>query len=285
MLIDLNLFFIFYHKVMEIDIEKLRNLFNIKNKVAIVTGAASGIGKGIACAFALNGGKVMATDINKKGLIETVDIIRKNGHDASMFVADITNVDDVKNLYIKTVEIYGNIDVLYIVPGINFRKTVDKYSYEEFEKVINVNLKGPFILLKEIGTKMANNKNGGSIVIMSSIRSVVVEPGQSVYAATKAAIVQLARAFASEVGKYSVRVNAIAPSYIDTPLVNQVKSNPEWYRAIAEKTIFKRWGTIYDVIGVAIFLATEASRFITGSVIFVDGGWTAIDGRFDPPLE
>jgi len=138
--------------------------------------------------------------------------------------------------------------------------------------------------LKEIGTKLGNNGNGGSIILLSSIRSLTVEPGQGVYAATKAGILQLAKTLAAEMGKFNVRVNAIGPGVIETPLTQQIKNDEEWYRAYAEKSALKRWGTVKEVAGPAIFLATDAASFITGTIIYVDGGWTAIDGRYDPKI-
>lgn len=264
--------------------DELKNLFNLKGKVAVVTGAAQGIGQGIAYTFSANGGKVMCIDIKEKELFQTVDEINKNGGIAEGMVADITSIEQVQELYNKTIEKFGGIDALYIVPSINFRKKIENYTYEEFDKVINLNLKGTFILLKEIGTKMGKNGKGGSVVLLSSIRSIVVEPGQGVYAATKAGIVQLAKTLAAEMGQYNVRVNAIGPGVVDTPLTQQIKNDPNWYRAYADKSVFKRWGTVKEIAGPAVFLATDAASFITGTIIFVDGGWTGVDGRYEPKV-
>jgi NAD(P)-dependent dehydrogenase (short-subunit alcohol dehydrogenase family) len=123
----------------------------------------------------------------------------------------------------------------------------------------------------------------GSIILFSSIRSQVVEPGQSAYAATKAGIVQLARTAAAEFGPHGVRVNAIAPGVIETPLTAPIKANKAWYDAYAAKSVFNRWGRPEEIVGAAVFLASDAASFVTGSVLFVDGGWTAADGRFSPP--
>lgn len=264
--------------------DKMKGIFNLSNKVGIVTGAAQGIGQGIAYAFSANGGKVMCADIKEKELKNTVEEIKRQGGIAEGIVTDITDVDQVKKLYAKTIETFGKIDALYVVPGINYRKKIENYSYDEFDKVVNLNLKGAFILLKEIGTKLGNNGNGGSIILLSSIRSLTVEPGQGVYAATKAGILQLAKTLAAEMGKFNVRVNAIGPGVIETPLTQQIKNDEEWYRAYAEKSALKRWGTVKEVAGPAIFLATDAASFITGTIIYVDGGWTAIDGRYDPKI-
>jgi len=263
---------------------QMKDLFNIKGKVAVVVGAGSGIGQGIAFAFAAHGGKVVAADINKETLDKTVNQIKSEGGECIGVVADSTKVEDVRKLAEEAIKTYGKIDALYAVPGINVRKMIASYTYDEFDRVVNVNLKGTFILLKEIGKEIAKNPDGGSIVVISSIRHLVVEPGQSVYAATKAGIVQLARTLAAELGKYNVRVNAIAPGVVDTPLTQQIKNDPSWYEAYKNKSVFKRWADVKEIAGPAIFLATPAASYITASVIYVDGGWTGVDGRYEPKV-
>jgi NAD(P)-dependent dehydrogenase (short-subunit alcohol dehydrogenase family) len=123
----------------------------------------------------------------------------------------------------------------------------------------------------------------GSIVLFSSIRSLSVEPGQSVYAITKAGIVQLARGAACEFGPFGVRVNAIGPGVIDTPLTSPIRNNPEWCNAYSAKSVFNRWGTAEEMVGPTLFLASDAASFVTGTILYADGGWLAQDGRFTPP--
>jgi NAD(P)-dependent dehydrogenase (short-subunit alcohol dehydrogenase family) len=146
-----------------------------------------------------------------------------------------------------------------------------------------VNLKGTFNVLRAAGRLMAEQKSG-SIIAFSSIRSLTVEPGQGVYAATKSGIVQLVRALAAELGPQGVRVNAVAPGVVETPLTNPIKSRPDWYNAYAEKNVLRRWAAAEEMIGPVVFLASDAASYVTGTVLFADGGWTAADGRFEPPL-
>ena len=124
----------------------------------------------------------------------------------------------------------------------------------------------------------------GSIIVISSIRSQVVEPGQGVYAATKAGVVQMAKTLAAEVGPQGVRVNALAPGVVETPLTAQIKADPDWYRAYAEKSALGRWARPEEMAGAIVYLASDAASFVTGSLLVVDGGWLAVDGRFTPPL-
>jgi NAD(P)-dependent dehydrogenase (short-subunit alcohol dehydrogenase family) len=124
----------------------------------------------------------------------------------------------------------------------------------------------------------------GSLVFFSSIRSQVVEPGQGVYAATKAGTLQMIRALAAELGPKGVRANAVAPGVVETPLTAQIKNQPEWYRAYAEKGALGRWAQPSEMVGAVVYLASDAASFVTGSILYVDGGWTAVDGRFTPPL-
>ena len=123
----------------------------------------------------------------------------------------------------------------------------------------------------------------GSIVLVSSIRSQVVEPGQSVRAATKAGIVQLVRTAAAEFGPAGVRVNALAPGIVESPLTAPIKSQPAWYDAYAAKSVLGRWATPDEMVGPTIFLVSDAASYVTGTVLFADAGWTAADGRFQPP--
>jgi NAD(P)-dependent dehydrogenase (short-subunit alcohol dehydrogenase family) len=124
----------------------------------------------------------------------------------------------------------------------------------------------------------------GSIITFASIRAVVVEPGQSVYAATKAGTLQMCRALAAELGPRNVRVNAIGPGVVETPLTAPIKSKPDWYNAYASKNALGRWAQPSEMAGAVVFLASEASSYVTGTLLLVDGGWTAVDGRFSPPV-
>ncbi len=263
--------------------QNFKSLFRLDGKVALIAGAASGIGRAAAHGLAQAGAIAICADLNEPGADETAREIRSESGQAEGIVVDITNEASVAKVADLAREKYQRLDVLLSTPAVNVRKPLLNYGAEEFERVISVNLRGNFLIAQAAARIMAANKSG-SIILLSSIRSLVVEPGQGVYAATKAGLVQLARTLAAELGSVGVRVNCIAPGVVDTPLTQPIKSKPDWYAAYANKSALGRWASADEMVGPVIFLASEAASYVTGTVLFVDGGWTAIDGRFQPPL-
>jgi NAD(P)-dependent dehydrogenase (short-subunit alcohol dehydrogenase family) len=224
---------------------------------------------------------VIVADMNLENANVVKSEIEARGGKASVVSANISDANAIKELFANL----ERVDVLVCTPAINVRKRVLDYSDEELDRVVDLNLKGNFRLLREGGRKMvAQTPSGGSIIVFSSIRSLVVEPGQAVYAATKAGVLQIVKTMAVELAEYSIRINAIGPGVVNTPLTAQIKNNPEWYNAYSNKTALGRWAEADEMAGPVIYLASRASSYVTGTIHFVDGGWTAIDGRFTPPL-
>jgi NAD(P)-dependent dehydrogenase (short-subunit alcohol dehydrogenase family) len=256
-----------------------QKLFDLSGKTALVVGAASGIGRASALGLADFGAHVVVADLNLEGANGVVAEIQARGgkaHAASANLGDAANIAAL----LESIE---KLDVLVCTPSINVRKRLLDYTEDEFDRVVNLNLKGNFRLLQGGGRKMAA-EGGGSIVVFSSIRSQVVEPGQGVYAATKAGVLQLVRTLAVELAPFGVRANAIGPGVVNTPLTAPIKANPDWYSAYSNRSALGRWAEPEEMIGPVVYLASDASSFVTGTIHFVDGGWTAIDGRFTPPL-
>ena len=258
-------------------------LFRLDGKVAVVIGAGSGIGQASARALAAHGATVVAADLRPDAARTTAAMIAEAGGRSEAQAVDVVQEADVRRLLDEVLARHGTLDVAVTTPAINVRKPVLAYTADEMDRVLAVNFKGTFYVLREAGRHMAE-RAGGSIIAFASIRAQIVEPGQSVYAATKAGVVLLCRTLAAELGPRGVRVNAIAPGVVDTPLTRQIKNDPAWYRAYAARSAFDRWASPDEIAGPVVFLASDAASYVTGALLFVDGGWTAIDGRFTPPL-
>jgi NAD(P)-dependent dehydrogenase (short-subunit alcohol dehydrogenase family) len=250
-------------------------LFQFSGDRVLVIGAGSGIGREAALALGAHGATVICADRDSTTAAETAAMI---GGSATATQLDVLNLDAVR----AAADEFSDISALVFTAAMNVRKRIADYTMEEFDRVVNLNLRSSFVLIQAFAPKMAAN-GGGSIIGFASIRAYVVEPGQGVYAATKAALVQLARTAAAEFGPDGVRVNVIAPGVVETPLTAQIKNNPEWYNAYAQKGALGRWSKPEELAGAVVYLASNASSYVTGSVLMVDGGWTAVDGRFDPP--
>jgi NAD(P)-dependent dehydrogenase (short-subunit alcohol dehydrogenase family) len=259
------------------------NLFDLSGKVAVVAGGASGIGEAVTIGCAQHGAQTVCLDL-------TADAARAVAARASQAggaaceagLLDIRDPAAVDRAFTSVQARFGSLDIVICTPSINVRKPILQYSSDELERVLDLNIKGNFHVLQAAGRIMTAQRRG-SIVLFSSIRSQVVEPGQAVYAATKAGILQMARTAAAEFGPYGVRVNAVGPGVIETPLTAPIKNDEGWYKAYAAKSVFNRWGRADEMVGPTIFLASDAASYVTGTLLIADGGWTAADGRFVPP--
>lgn len=250
------------------------DLFRLDGRRAVVVGAGSGIGRESALALAAHGADVICADRD----LEAAEATASLGNALTAYRLDVLDGDAVA----RAAQELGEVDVLVFTAATNVRKRLLDYSADEFDTVVSLNLRAAFDLVRAFGAGMAA-RGRGSIIGFSSIRAVAVEPGQGVYAATKAGLVQLLRTAAAELGPSGVRLNAVAPGIVDTPLTAQIRAVPEWADAYASKSALGRWSRPDELAGAVVYLASDASSFVTGSQLFVDGGWTAIDGRYTPP--
>ncbi|MFD7160944.1 SDR family NAD(P)-dependent oxidoreductase [Kribbella sp. NPDC059898] len=255
-------------------------LFRLDGKHAVVIGAGSGIGRASALALAAHGARVTCADRDLPAAQETA-AHRTSSSGGGGMTAYVLDVLDDAGVEQAAVEL-DPVDVLVFTAATNVRKRILDYTSDEFDRVVSLNLRASFQLIRAFGRGMAE-RGSGSIIGFSSIRGTTVEPGQSVYAATKAGLVQLLRTAAAELGPSGVRANAIAPGVVETPLTAQIKANQAWYDAYAQKGALGRWAQPHELAGAVVYLASDAASFVTGSVLAVDGGWTAVDGRFEPP--
>ena len=260
----------------------MRNLIDLTGKTAAIIGAGSGIGEAVALGCAAHGARVVCLDLNDEAAKAVAAKARSAGGAADAARLDVTDSGAVERAFADVRARHGTLDIVICTPAINVRKPILKYTDEEFSRVLAVNMKGSFGVLRAAGRIMTEQKKG-SIILFSSIRSQVVEPGQAVYAATKAGVLQMVKTAAAEFGPFGVRVNAIGPGVVETPLTAPIKANPDWDRAYAAKTVFNRWAQPEEMIGPTVFLASDAASYVTGTILFADGGWLAADGRFTPP--
>src|SRR5438128_740452 len=252
-------------------LERYRRMFDLNGKAALVLGAASGIGKASAEALAALGTAVICADINE-AVEATAAAIRGTAHRV-----DAGKSEDIKALAAAIKAEHARLDIALTTPATHVRKLLCDYTDEEYDRVANLNLRGTFYFLREFGKLMAS-QGGGSLIASSSVRASTLEPGLAIYGATKAGIIQMVRGLASELGPHGVRVNAIVPSIVETPLVAPLKARPHIFQALAAHTVFNRWSQPSEVAAAVVFLASDAASYVTGSALLVDGGWTAIDG-------
>ena len=253
-------------------------LFDLTGKTAAVIGGGSGIGEAIAIGAAAQGATVVILDANAAAA-QAVAARIPGAKSAALDIRDVSAVNAAFDIIVGE---HQRLDIVICTPSINVRKPILQYTGEEFDRVVEVNLKGSFHVLQAAGRVMTAQRSG-SIVIFSSIRAQVVEPGQSVYAMTKSGILQLVRAGATEFGPFGVRVNAIGPGVVETPLTKPIRDNAAWRDAYASKSVLNRWARADEMVGPTLFLASDAASYVTGTILFADGGWTAADGRFTPP--
>jgi len=246
------------------------SLYSLSDEVAIVTGAASGLGRAIAYGLAECGASVVVADIDSDGADDVADLI---GDSAVSKRVDVTKPESVESLREFTLDRYGDYSIVFNIPGTNVRKSVFELSLEDWNRVLEVNLTGMFVCAKVLGRHLVDREDG-SVINMASGRASNTGPEQSAYSASKAGVVQLTKVLAAEWAP-DVRVNAMSPGYTKTRLVREAMEDEEWYEEMRKQHLLGRFAEPREIVGGAVFLASEASTYATGSVLTIDGGWSA----------
>ncbi|MHB8773405.1 MAG: SDR family NAD(P)-dependent oxidoreductase [Syntrophales bacterium] len=250
---------------------------DLQGKVAVVTGAGRGLGKWIALALADAGADVLVAALHTETAERTCAEIREMGRRSTALAADVSDVKAVEAMMAAAEATLGGLDILVNNAGVNVHKTALDVTPEDFARVVDVNEKGVFFCSQAAAKRMIP-RGGGKIINIASSVAFLVRAGipNSVYAMTKAGIVMLTKALAEEWARFNINVNAVAPGYFSTPLVADRIKDEEMYNTIVSSTPLGRVGKPEDIMGVAVFLASAASAYITGQTICIDGGRTVL---------
>ena len=251
----------------------LTNLFSLEGKVAVVTGAARGNGAAISEALSNAGAEVVMTDILKHELTSVAESIKANGGKVDTYVCDLSKDDELNGLIEHINNYQGNIDILVNNAGVTYGHHAIGYPDEYWDKTYEINLKVPYKLSKSVIELM--KKSGGSIINITSLGAEQGFPENIAYVAFKGALKQFSKALAYDVAKYNIRVNNIGPGYIKTDMTHKSWNDPVMNKSRKERTMLGRWGLPEDLSGAIIFLASNASSYVTAQDIYIDGGWVA----------
>jgi gluconate 5-dehydrogenase len=253
---------------------KKRSVFSLDDKVALVTGGSKGIGFGMAQALGSYGATVI---ISSRGIVEGTEALKQLENEnvkAAYYQCDVTKKEEVESLINYITNTFGSLDILINNAGMNIRKRLVDIEEQDWEQVLEVNLKGIF-LVGQCAAKQMIKQRYGKIVNISSILGSVGMANQTSYAASKGGINQLTKVWAEELAPYNITVNSLGPGYIKTPMTSEWLSDPDRLAFIKNSTMLGRIGEIDDLIGPVVFLASDSSAYVTGQIIHVDGGWTA----------
>lgn len=243
----------------------------LQDKVAIVTGGAQGNGKAIALGYAREGAKVVVVDVKLPGAEETAQQIVAEGGHAIAVQIDVSKRDQVQQMIDRTIGEYGKLDVLMNNAGIVHAYRLLEYPEEEWDRIISVNLKSVFLCSQAAARQMT--EHGGSIINITSLAAEVATPGNAGYAASKAGIKLMTKAMAIDLGRYKVRVNCIGPGHMVTQMTEVFRASETISARLLQRIPLGRWGQPEELAGAAIFLASDEASFITGTTIYVDGGF------------
>ncbi len=251
--------------------------YDLQGKVAVVTGAGQGLGRWIALALADAGADVLVAALHSETAEKTCAEIREMGRNSTSLALDVADVEGVKAMMAAAEERLGGLDILVNNAGVNVHKDALDVTPEDFTRIVDVNAKGVFFCSQAAAARM-KQKGGGRIINIASVVAFLVRAGipNAVYAMTKAGVVMLTKALAEEWAHFNINVNAIAPGYFLTPLVEDRLKDGQTYNTIVSSTPLGRPGSAEDIMGVAVFLASAASGYITGQTINVDGGRTIL---------
>ena len=249
------------------------NLFSLDGKVAIVTGVSRGLGRAMAIALAKAGANIVG--VGPSDMSSTEEEIRKCGREFLGIHADLTSTDKVDEIVEKTVEKFKRVDILVNNSGTIVREDAIHYTEEDWDKILNLNLRTLFFLSQKVAKEFIEEGAGGKIINIASMLSFQGGIRVPAYTASKSGVMGLTKALANEWAKYNINVNAIAPGYMETDNTKEIREDESRCAEILNRIPAQRWGTPEDLAGAVVFLASNASNYVNGHILAVDGGWLA----------
>lgn len=257
------------------NIPSINQLFDVTDKVAMVTGATGGFGRAAAMGLAKAGAKVMLTGRKADTLAPVTQEITDAGYTAAYIAGDPLSHADNRRIVAETVSTFGGIDILITAAGVNKVAPIVEQPLEDWQTVIDVNLKGTYLICKEAGKVMIEQGRGGKVILVSSTRGALGLTNYTAYCPSKGAIDSLTKTLGCEWGPHGINVNAIAPTVFRTTLTQWMFDDQEFYKKILTRIPIGRLGEPEDFIGAVLFLSSKASDFMTGAIMYIDGGYTA----------
>jgi gluconate 5-dehydrogenase len=252
----------------------MTDLFNVKGKVALVTGSTSGLGYTFAKCLARNGAKVIINGRNKQKLEGALQNLSSEGLSVAGFAFDVTKTGEILEAAQAIRSDFGPLDILVNNAGINLRGPLHEFDDEDWDKVIGINLTGTFKVTKAFVPDMIDRKSG-KIINIGSMQSELGRPTIAPYAASKGGVKMLTRGMAADWARYNIQVNGIGPGYFKTDLTKPLYENPEFDSWLCNRTPSNRWGNTEELLGALLFLSSDASSYVNGQMIYVDGGLLA----------
>ncbi len=252
-----------------------KNLFDLDGKTALVTGSSRGLGYVLARGLAQAGARVLINGTNEKRLDEAVETLRAEGLDVAPCPFDVRDKDAIDRAITGVQDKQGRIDILVNNAGVQSRAPVEEFTFEEWQRVMDINLTGVFLTSQRVIQDMIPRKSG-KIINICSMSSEICRPTAVAYSASKGGVKQLTKALCVELAKHNIQVNGIGPGYFITEMTQPLADNPDFDVWIKGRTPAARWGLPEELVGAAVLLASEASSFINGQILYVDGGMLSV---------
>ena len=250
--------------------------FSLKGKSGIITGAGSGIGFGLATGLVQAGAEIAIAGRNVEKINAAAEKLRQHGGPILPVQTDMAKMEDIQRLVDRVVSEFGKIDFLFNNAGIIRRNPSEDFSESDWDEMLNINLKGPFFLAQAVARVMISQKRKGKIVNTTSL--IAEQGGMRVpgYSASKGGLAQVTKTMANDWAKYNINVNAIGPGWVNTEMTQALREDTERFKGITSRIAMGRWAEPEELAGAAVYLASDASDYVTGQTIYVDGGWLSM---------